>query len=63
MSKIFNVQLLLFFGCFVFIYFGSCIEHCQSNSSILFCNNPLKPNNQTGILMDYLQTHAEERKE
>ena len=45
------------------MYSGSCIEHCQSNSSILFCSNPLKTNNQTGILMDYRQIHAEEREE
>ena len=45
------------------MYSGSCIEHCQSNSNILFCSNPLKTNNQTGILMDYRHTHAEEREE
>ena len=26
-------------------------------------SNPLKTNNQTGILMDYRRTHAEEREE
>ena len=62
--KIFNVLLLLFLDfCFVFMYSGSCIEHCQSNSNILFFSNPLKMNNQTGILMNYRQIHAEEREE
>ena len=45
------------------MYSGSYIEHCQSKSNILFCSNPLKTNNQTGILMDYRQIHAEEREE
>ena len=43
------------------MYSGSCIEHCQSSSNILFCSNPLKMNKQTGILMDY--RHTEEREE
>ena len=45
------------------MYSGSGIQHCQSNSNILFFSNPLKMNNQTGILMNYRQIHAEEREE